>query len=154
MAFSAGLPGQHLYLAPSFGVVVISRTDGSLDLFRQSCFALLGIAPEIRGRLFQPFATSGKASGIGLRLACSRKAVIDHGGEMWVESSHQGACFAFCLPGMIAPCTVSSRYPLPTKTPDRLRVAAHDDLARRANGGSAHKAADRNRTKMSPQLHE
>jgi signal transduction histidine kinase len=69
-----------------------------------------GIAPEIRGRLFQPFATAGKAGGIGLGLACSRQAVIDHGGEMWVEPSHQGACFAFSLPRMIPPHAASSRY--------------------------------------------
>ena len=57
-----------------------------------------GVAPEIRDRLFQPFATAGKPNGVGLGLACSRQAVIDHGGEMWTESSGQGACFAFCLP--------------------------------------------------------
>ena len=57
-----------------------------------------GIAPEVRGRLFQPFATAGKPNGVGLGLACSRQAVIDHGGEMWTEPSVQGACFAFWLP--------------------------------------------------------
>lgn len=57
-----------------------------------------GIAPEIRDRLFQPFATAGKAGGLGLGLALSRQAVLDHGGQMWVESVSQGACFAFCLP--------------------------------------------------------
>ena len=62
-----------------------------------------GIAPQIRGRLFQPFATAGKTNGIGLGLASSRQAVIDHGGEMWAESSPQGACFAFRLPAVIAP---------------------------------------------------
>jgi signal transduction histidine kinase len=57
-----------------------------------------GIAPEIRNRLFQPFATAGKVDGLGLGLAISREAVIDHGGEMWAESSPQGACFAVRLP--------------------------------------------------------
>jgi two-component system, NtrC family, sensor histidine kinase HydH len=57
-----------------------------------------GIAPEIRDRIFQPFVTAGKASGLGLGLAFSRQAVIDHGGRMWVESGSVGACFAFCLP--------------------------------------------------------
>jgi signal transduction histidine kinase len=57
-----------------------------------------GIAPEIRDRIFQPFVTAGKASGLGLGLAFSRQAVIDHGGRMWVESGSAGACFAFCLP--------------------------------------------------------
>jgi signal transduction histidine kinase len=57
-----------------------------------------GIAPEIRDRLFQPFATAGKANGVGLGLALSRQAVLDHGGEMWVEPSLEGACFALRLP--------------------------------------------------------
>jgi signal transduction histidine kinase len=57
-----------------------------------------GIDPKIRDRIFQPFATAGKAAGLGLGLAFSRQAVIDHGGQMWVELGSPGACFAFCLP--------------------------------------------------------
>jgi signal transduction histidine kinase len=57
-----------------------------------------GIAPEITDRLFQPFATAGKTDGIGLGLASSRQTVLDHDGEMWVEPSFQGACFAVRLP--------------------------------------------------------
>jgi len=64
-----------------------------------------GIAPEIRDRIFQPFVTAGKASGLGLGLALSRQAVIDHGGRMWLESGSAGACFALSLPrtGHLAP---------------------------------------------------
>ena len=58
-----------------------------------------GIAPEIRDRLFQPFVTGRKGSGLGLGLALSRQAVIEHGGDMWAESvPGQGACFIFRLP--------------------------------------------------------
>src|SRR5437764_13289 len=57
-----------------------------------------GIASEITDRLFQPFATAGKTDGIGLGLASSRQTVLDHDGEMWVESSLQGACFVVSLP--------------------------------------------------------
>jgi signal transduction histidine kinase len=57
-----------------------------------------GIAPEIRERLFQPFATSGKRGGLGLGLALSRQAVVDHGGTIWAESSPQGSCFTVRLP--------------------------------------------------------
>lgn len=60
-----------------------------------------GIAPEIRDRLFEPFATAGKASGIGLGLALSRQTVMDHGGEIWAESSGRGASFTVRLPGTI-----------------------------------------------------
>jgi len=76
-----------------------------------------GIAPEIQGRLFQPFATAGKAGGIGLGLATSRQAILDHGGNMWAESSERGACFAFRLPMTSA----NSHRRLPTSQ-DRERV--------------------------------
>ena len=58
-----------------------------------------GIRAEIRNRLFQPFATTGKTNGLGLGLALSRQAVIDDGGQIWVESNGPGACFALLLPG-------------------------------------------------------
>jgi signal transduction histidine kinase len=59
-----------------------------------------GIAPEIRSKLFQPFVSAGKRNGLGLGLALSRQTVIDHGGDMWVESQpHRGARFSFRLPG-------------------------------------------------------
>jgi signal transduction histidine kinase len=58
-----------------------------------------GIAPEIRGRLFQPFVTARKKGGLGLGLALARQAVMDFGGDMWVESRPgEGACFRFRLP--------------------------------------------------------
>lgn len=58
-----------------------------------------GIAPEIRDTLFQPFASLGKKNGLGLGLALSRQTVIDHGGDMWVESQAGcGATFHFRLP--------------------------------------------------------
>ena len=58
-----------------------------------------GVAPELRGRLFQPFVTAGKKNGLGLGLALSRQTVLDHGGEMWIENAPgRGACFRFRLP--------------------------------------------------------
>jgi signal transduction histidine kinase len=35
---------------------------------------------------------------VGMGLALSRQAVIDHDGEIWAESSDRGACFSFRLP--------------------------------------------------------
>ena len=57
-----------------------------------------GIAPEIRERLFQPFATAGKINGVGLGLACSRRALLAEGGDMWAENPGTGACFVVSLP--------------------------------------------------------
>lgn len=44
-----------------------------------------GIPRGIRDRLFEPFVTAGKDDGLGLGLALSRQAVLDHGGDMWTE---------------------------------------------------------------------
>jgi signal transduction histidine kinase len=67
-----------------------------------------GIAPEVRDTIFQPFVTSGKRNGLGLGLALSRQTVLDHGGDMWVESElGRGACFHFRLP--LAPAALAVR---------------------------------------------
>ena len=59
-----------------------------------------GIAPEIRSQLFQPFVSVGKRNGLGLGLALSRQTMLEHGGDMWVESEPgRGARFSFRLPG-------------------------------------------------------
>lgn len=79
-----------------------------------------GIAPGIRDRLFQPFATAGKVNGLGLGLALSRQAAIDHGGEIWAESSSQGACFAVLLTSIP---TTPSRPLLISPTPKRAAPA-------------------------------
>jgi signal transduction histidine kinase len=59
-----------------------------------------GIAPEIRSKIFQPFVTAGKRNGLGLGLALARQTVVEHGGDMWVESEPgRGARFSFRIPG-------------------------------------------------------
>jgi signal transduction histidine kinase len=58
-----------------------------------------GIAPEIADKLFQPFATHGKAHGTGLGLSICKKIIGDHGGKIFArnEPGH-GAIFSFTLP--------------------------------------------------------
>src|SRR5262249_45265492 len=59
-----------------------------------------GIAEEIRSQLFQPFVSAGKRNGLGLGLALSRQTIIEHGGDMWLETAPgRGARFSFRLPG-------------------------------------------------------
>lgn len=58
-----------------------------------------GIAPDIRGQLFQPFVSHGKKNGLGLGLALSRQTVLEHGGEMWAaDREGGGASFKIRLP--------------------------------------------------------
>jgi signal transduction histidine kinase len=58
-----------------------------------------GIAPQILDRLFQAFATYGKANGTGLGLSICKKIVQDHRGRI---TGHNvpggGALFSFTLP--------------------------------------------------------
>ena len=56
-----------------------------------------GIPQEIRDKLFEPFVTAGKENGLGLGLALSRQAVLDHGGDMWIEPA-AGARFVIRVP--------------------------------------------------------
>jgi signal transduction histidine kinase len=58
-----------------------------------------GIAPEIAGRLFEVFATYGKAHGTGLGLSICKRIIQDHKG--WIAARNQpgrGAVFSFGLP--------------------------------------------------------
>ncbi len=58
-----------------------------------------GIAPEIAGRLFDAFATHGKAHGTGLGLSICKKIVEDHHGRISARNEPgRGAIFSFALP--------------------------------------------------------
>ncbi len=57
-----------------------------------------GLAPEMRARLFEPYATN-KPGGTGLGLAIAQRIVIEHGGEIgYSESPGGGATFSVELP--------------------------------------------------------
>jgi two-component system, NtrC family, nitrogen regulation sensor histidine kinase NtrY len=59
-----------------------------------------GIAPEMRGRLFEPYATT-KAEGTGLGLAIVERIVVEHGGEISAGDAPGpggGASFVVKLP--------------------------------------------------------
>jgi signal transduction histidine kinase len=58
-----------------------------------------GIPESVRDKLFQPFVTAGKESGIGLGLAIVRKIIADHGGEVRLgATSSVGTVFKVWLP--------------------------------------------------------
>ena len=58
----------------------------------------VGIAPENRRRIFEPYFTT-KAKGSGLGLAIARRIIEAHGGKITVsgEAGH-GCCFQIALP--------------------------------------------------------
>lgn len=58
-----------------------------------------GIAPEIADRLFDAFASYGKAHGTGLGLSICKKIVEDHHGRISARNEPgRGAVFSFALP--------------------------------------------------------
>jgi two-component system sensor histidine kinase HydH len=59
-----------------------------------------GISPEMRPRLFEPFA-SDKETGLGLGLVISKRILEDHGGSIHLlEHNGSGASFVVKLPAL------------------------------------------------------
>jgi two-component system nitrogen regulation sensor histidine kinase NtrY len=59
-----------------------------------------GVAPEVRSRLFEPYATTRRVGeGMGLGLAISKKILLDHGGDLeLLASSGAGTTFRLTFP--------------------------------------------------------
>jgi signal transduction histidine kinase len=80
---------------------VSTRADGDSLIFEFSDTGS-GIPPEMEGRLFDLFATSGKKDGTGLGLAIVKKIVDEHRGTIGYESRHgngdSGTTFVVRLP--------------------------------------------------------
>ncbi|MBK3775468.1 sensor histidine kinase [Azospirillum aestuarii] len=58
-----------------------------------------GLPPRARDNLFQPFAGSARAGGVGLGLAIAREVLRAHGGDLRLaESTAAGTVFALELP--------------------------------------------------------
>jgi signal transduction histidine kinase len=87
-AVAASRPGMHVEVASS-------ATDGVVRVMVRDHGP--GIAPEIRTRLFTPFATT-KADGIGLGLVLARDLVEAHGGSLEWQAAEPGTAFVIELP--------------------------------------------------------
>jgi len=71
--------------------VVISVTDTGT-----------GINQAHMAKIFQPFFTANKTTGLGLGLAVTERIVKNHGGRIEVETHlGQGTTFRICLPSQL-----------------------------------------------------
>ena len=67
-----------------------------------------GLAPEVAGRLFEPFVST-KPEGMGVGLSICRSIVEAHGGRLWAEPNPEGGTvFRFTLPAARPPESRSS----------------------------------------------
>lgn len=94
------LVGNAIKFTPANGTITIVAEPHDGEMLVTIKDTGPGIAPDVRDRLFQKFATGKqKGRGSGLGLAFSRLAVEAHGGRIWVEStSGEGTTFKFTLP--------------------------------------------------------
>lgn len=84
---------------PGGAVTVTTDTDGEYVSFSVTDNGG-GIAEDIAGRLFEPYATN-KVNGTGLGLAIAQRIALEHQGELsWVgpSASGRGAVFRLMLP--------------------------------------------------------
>ncbi len=81
-------------------IVLRARFDGARESAELSVADNgLGVAPEIREEMFEPFVTSKGQRGTGLGLAVSRQIVEEHGGAIGVQSeTGKGSVFTLVLP--------------------------------------------------------
>lgn len=69
----------------------------------------VGIAPELRERIFEPFVQLDhgdraiQRNGRGLGLTFCKVAVEAHGGRIWIEDAHPGAAICFTVPAAAQP---------------------------------------------------
>jgi signal transduction histidine kinase len=81
------------------GKVTLTFSQTDRELVTELMDTGPGIAPQIVDRLFQAFATYGKANGTGLGLSICKKIVQDHDGKIYARNvPNGGALFGFTLP--------------------------------------------------------
>jgi signal transduction histidine kinase len=84
---------------PEGGRVIVRFASNDQEVVTEIEDTGPGIAREMASRLFQPFATHGKAQGTGLGLSICRRIIEDHHGQIRACNAESGgARFTFSLP--------------------------------------------------------
>jgi signal transduction histidine kinase len=95
------LTGNAVDMMPGGGRVAMRFQPAGSEVITEIQDNGPGIAPEVAGKLFQPFVTFGKEHGTGLGLSICKKIVEDHGGRITARNAPapaRGAIFSFTLP--------------------------------------------------------
>jgi signal transduction histidine kinase len=85
-------------MMPDGGVITLRFLCDGKEIVTEIEDTGSGVAPEIADKLFEVFATFGKAQGTGLGLSICKKIIEDHNGRIWARNQPGGAVFAFALP--------------------------------------------------------
>jgi signal transduction histidine kinase len=84
---------------PDGGKITVRFIRTNAEVVTEIQDAGRGIPPEMENRLFEPFASHGKAHGTGLGLSICKRIVEDHRGRIWARSEPgRGSVFSFALP--------------------------------------------------------
>ena len=115
------LKNAYMDLAPGEYVMITVRDNGC------------GMSPEVMSRIFDPFfSTKPVNEGTGLGLAVVHGIIVDHGGEIDVESRvGGGTCFRIWLPaarsGAVAPIPEA---PQPVRGVERVLLVDDEEIVR------------------------
>jgi signal transduction histidine kinase len=85
------------------GTITLRAGETARGVFLEVADDGPGIAPEIRARVFEPYATTRKVGeGMGLGLAICKKILLDHGGDLeLVASTETGTTFRLTFPNRL-----------------------------------------------------
>lgn len=93
------LVNNALDFMPGGGKIILRFHAGEREVVTEIEDTGPGFAAEIAPRLFEPFATHGKAHGTGLGLSICKRIIEDHKGQIHARSEpNRGAIFSFTLP--------------------------------------------------------